>query len=313
MPSTGEPYFARELEKCEEQLAAGFAEPLDLEQVRRLVNIEHLLSDYDKQAGAPGESRYKSRIDSIRRDAQPWIETRNALIRSLSARDKQEPASSNGDAAPLHLNKDEESGEASAQTAQSGTAAIIDAASDARYTESAPAVQKPVEARPAHARPASTAQDNDSNNDKGKGKDKDKHKPVEKGRSGFAEKRQEGRGVRHEAPMVVPDTVEGVERLLKSQRAVQEDLTAELVSMASVLKKNSLAFGDIIEKDKAVVEEAAEALSRNLTNMDKQGARLSKYRKRAWGTTGMTWLAVLVVVCVFFMLVLLMRVVPKRH
>ncbi|KAI8322877.1 hypothetical protein GQ54DRAFT_297153 [Martensiomyces pterosporus] len=83
--------------------------------------------------------------------------------------------------------------------------------------------------------------------------------------------------------------------------------------MASMLKKNSMAFGDIAEKDKAIVEETAEALSSNLANIGKQGGRLNKYRKQAWGTTGMTWLAVLVVVCVFFILVLFMRIAPKRY
>ncbi|KAJ2362163.1 hypothetical protein IW150_007073, partial [Coemansia sp. RSA 2607] len=111
----------------------------------------------------------------------------------------------------------------------------------------------------------------------------------------------------------VPNSVEGVERLLKSQRATQDDLSSDLLKMASILKKNSLAFGDLIEKDRDVVDSAAEKLGANLANMEKHGGRLDKFRKRSWGTTGMTWLMILVVVSVFFVLVLFMRVAPKRY
>ncbi|KAJ2615551.1 hypothetical protein H4S08_001177 [Coemansia sp. RSA 1365] len=112
---------------------------------------------------------------------------------------------------------------------------------------------------------------------------------------------------------VVPDSVEGVERLLKSQRETHEDLTSELAKMSGVLKTNSMAFGSLVERDKELVEETSEMLGRSASGVGTQGMRLNKYRKRAWGTTGMTWLAVLVVVAVFFMLVLFMRVAPKRY
>ncbi|KAJ2754519.1 hypothetical protein GGI19_002343 [Coemansia pectinata] len=140
-------------------------------------------------------------------------------------------------------------------------------------------------------------------------------KPELKRRSSLAEKREEllgeMEGLRRRG--VVPNSVEGVERLLKSQRATQEELTSDLVQMASVLKKNSEAFGDLIEKDKTVIEETANLLNSNVSGVGKHGARLNKYRKQAWGTTGLTWLMILVVVCVFFVLVLFMRIAPKRY
>ncbi|KAJ2003816.1 hypothetical protein GGI04_000671 [Coemansia thaxteri] len=139
-------------------------------------------------------------------------------------------------------------------------------------------------------------------------------KPVAKRRSSLAAKREELlgelEGLRRRG--AVPDSVEGVERLLRSQRATQEDLTSDLVKMASALKSNSLAFGELVEQDKAVIQETAELLDRNVAGVGRHGARLSKYRKRAWGTTGLTWLMVLVVVSVFFILVLFMRIAPKR-
>ncbi|KAJ2655952.1 hypothetical protein IWW48_005270 [Coemansia sp. RSA 1200] len=112
---------------------------------------------------------------------------------------------------------------------------------------------------------------------------------------------------------VVPNNAGAVERLLQSQRSMHEDLTDDLVKMASVLKKNTLDFGVLMEKDKKVVEEAAEQLEKSAAGVGKHGLRLEKYRKRAWGTTGLTWLAVLVVVSVFFTLVLFIKVAPKRY
>ncbi|KAJ2638774.1 hypothetical protein GGF44_002753, partial [Coemansia sp. RSA 1694] len=140
-------------------------------------------------------------------------------------------------------------------------------------------------------------------------------KPELKRRASLAEKREEllgeMEGLRRRG--VVPNSVEGVERLLKSQRATQEELTSDLVQMASVLKKNSVAFGDLIEKDKTVIEETSDLLNSNVAGVSGHGARLNKYRKRAWGTTGLTWLMILVVVSVFFLLVLFMRIAPKRY
>ncbi|KAJ2504122.1 hypothetical protein GGI11_007477, partial [Coemansia sp. RSA 2049] len=112
---------------------------------------------------------------------------------------------------------------------------------------------------------------------------------------------------------VVPNNAGAVERLLQSQRSMHEDLTDDLVKMASVLKKNTLDFGVLMEKDKKVVEEAAEQLEKSAAGVGKHGLRLEKYRKRAWGTTGLTWLAVLIVVSVFFTLVLFIKVAPKRY
>ncbi|KAI9473302.1 hypothetical protein LPJ78_003553 [Coemansia sp. RSA 989] len=120
----------------------------------------------------------------------------------------------------------------------------------------------------------------------------------------------EAGGLRHRR--AAPDSVEGVEQLLKAQRETHEDLTSELTRMAGVLKANSLAFGDLVERDKGLVHETSELLSRSVAGVGTQGARVGKFRKRSWGTTGLTWLAVLVVVSVFFMLVLFMKVAPKR-
>lgn len=223
-------YIQRSLDKCKRQLAeTEFTDPLDSAQIRQLTNIEQLLN-------AEYPDVYRSRVDQIRQQIQPWVAKKQTLLASISNGRQEEP-------------------------------------------------QKPQEL--------------------------EKHKKSTSLSGKRAELLGEIEGLRRRG--AVPDTVEGVEKLLQSQRATQDDLSSDLARMATVLKKNSLAFGDVIEQDKAVIEEAGHMLDANTSNVGSQGKRLNVYRSRAWGTTGLTWLAVLVVVCVFFLLVLFMRVAPKRH
>ncbi|KAJ2697545.1 hypothetical protein H4R19_005657, partial [Coemansia spiralis] len=108
-------------------------------------------------------------------------------------------------------------------------------------------------------------------------------------------------------------TAGGRERELQSQRATHGELTTELAAMAGVLKANSRALGGLVAGDRALVEETAAALEGSVSGLGRQGARVGAYRRRAWGTAGMTWLAVAVVVSVFLVVVLFIKVVPKRY
>ncbi|KAJ2779404.1 hypothetical protein H4R18_004024 [Coemansia javaensis] len=102
------------------------------------------------------------------------------------------------------------------------------------------------------------------------------------------------------------------ERLVQSQRRTHEELTAELAAMAGVLKANSRALGGLVADDRALVGETAALLERSVAGVGRQGARMAAYRRRAWGTTGLTLAAVLAVVAVFLALVVFMKVAPKR-
>ncbi|KAJ2742643.1 hypothetical protein GGI20_004335 [Coemansia sp. BCRC 34301] len=276
-------YLARSLDICERQLSETvFSEPLDAAQVRRLVNIERIVAEFEKAGRQQQSSKYQERAEDIVQQLRPWIEKRDALL---------SPPKSSPDG--------DESVELDQPLEELRTHAADD--DDDSKSES----QQPT----AHA------------------------KPDLKRRSSLAERREEllgeMEGLRRRGQVkksyaktnppyvlycsVVPNSVEGVERLLKSQRATQEELTSDLVQMASVLKKNSVAFGDLLEKDKTVVEETSDLLNRNVAGVSGHGARLNKYRKRAWGTTGLTWLMISVVVSVFFLLVLFMRIAPKRY
>ncbi|KAI9505958.1 membrane fusion protein Use1-domain-containing protein [Coemansia spiralis] len=294
--------LARSLENIEKQLASTeFSEPLSLEQVKRLSNIECILERY--KAGYQKEKRkeeepqedyvfeYRDQIADIEHRIQPWVAKKNALIACLEGSGKgSELATSkvNVDKAEIHTgSKNNED----AADPHGGSLEKLDLGSSNSERKSDAFVKE-------------------YTTEKG-----EKLTPAKKRRGSLAAKREELlgeiEGLRHRG--AVPESVDGVERLLNSQRAMHDDLTGDLVKMASILKKNTLAFGDLLEKDKSEIEETERYLEKSAVGVNKQGDRVGRYRKRAWGTTGLTWMMVLVVVSVFFMLVLFMRVAPKRY
>ncbi len=84
--------------------------------------------------------------------------------------------------------------------------------------------------------------------------------------------------------------------LLQSSRAAQDSLSGELLRMASVLKKNSLAFADALERDRKLVETAGEQLSGNLDLMTRTRGRLGEYSKMARGMGWMTFGCIITVI-----------------
>ena len=94
--------------------------------------------------------------------------------------------------------------------------------------------------------------------------------------------------------------------LLQSSRAAQDSLSNELLRMASILKKNSLAFADSLERDRKLVENAGEQLGLNLDLMTRTRGRLGEYSKKARGMGWMTFgCLITVVVCWVWVFVLI--------
>lgn len=73
--------------------------------------------------------------------------------------------------------------------------------------------------------------------------------------------------------------------LLDHHHALQEELISSLASMSGQLKTNALGFGDKLEKDKEVMEEAKQKLEENHEGMVKQAERLKGYSGKQKGTT----------------------------
>ncbi|WFD31109.1 hypothetical protein MSPP1_002142 [Malassezia sp. CBS 17886] len=82
---------------------------------------------------------------------------------------------------------------------------------------------------------------------------------------------------------------------LQSDRGVQDALSSELLRMASVLKRNSAAFTDALERDRKLVEETTGRLDNNLTLMTRTRGQLGVFSKKA---RSMGWFTVTSIVMV---------------
>ncbi|PWN41773.1 hypothetical protein IE81DRAFT_330722 [Ceraceosorus guamensis] len=92
---------------------------------------------------------------------------------------------------------------------------------------------------------------------------------------------------------------------LSSDRAIQDSLTSELLRMARVLKSNSLAFGEALERDRLLLESTGEKLQGNLDVMTRTRGRLGEYAKKARGL-GWATLGAVTVVCISWVLCFLL-------
>lgn len=93
---------------------------------------------------------------------------------------------------------------------------------------------------------------------------------------------------------------------LQSDHTLHEALSNELLRMASVLKHNSIAFADALERDRVLVEQAGERLGQNLDLLTRTRGQLGIFSKKArnmgWFTLSsiiavlVSWLVMFVVI-----------------
>ncbi|WFD27841.1 hypothetical protein MNAN1_002847 [Malassezia nana] len=97
-----------------------------------------------------------------------------------------------------------------------------------------------------------------------------------------------------------PDEARGA---MASERTLQEALSSELLRMASVLRQNSAAFADALERDRVRVEQASTGLEQNLDLMTRTRGQLGVFTKKArrmgWFTLGSIASVVVCWVCLF--------------
>ncbi|SPO31614.1 uncharacterized protein UTRI_06357_B [Ustilago trichophora] len=95
--------------------------------------------------------------------------------------------------------------------------------------------------------------------------------------------------------------------ILQSDRATHEALSSELLRMASILKSNSLAFADSLERDRLLLEKAGTELGQNLDLMTRTRGRLGVYSKKARSMGWFTLSAIAVVIVSWMLMFLLIR------
>ncbi|GAB5591835.1 hypothetical protein Unana1_06735 [Umbelopsis nana] len=104
-----------------------------------------------------------------------------------------------------------------------------------------------------------------------------------------------------------------IEHVLQHHRQLQEELTSDLGRMAAQLKSNSLAFGDMLEKDNQVLKDAQDEVASNLDRLRKERTRLDRHNAKSWGTTFMTCGVVLFVALMFVLVFFTIKFLPKAR
>lgn len=99
----------------------------------------------------------------------------------------------------------------------------------------------------------------------------------------------------------------GSDTILQSDRATHDALSSELLRMASILKSNSLAFADALERDRLLLEKAGNDLGQNLDLMTRTRGRLGVYSKKARSMGWFTLSAILIVIVSWMLMFLLIR------
>lgn len=86
-------------------------------------------------------------------------------------------------------------------------------------------------------------------------------------------------GAKHKEKLAKAAEVVGTEALLDMQRSEQEDITADLLHMAKLLKESSLTFGEHLESEKGYLDAAKEGLDRNASGLTTAGSNMDSLRK----------------------------------
>ncbi|KAJ3059433.1 hypothetical protein HDU98_004555, partial [Podochytrium sp. JEL0797] len=90
-------------------------------------------------------------------------------------------------------------------------------------------------------------------------------------------------------------TAEDDDPELKHQQKLQEAFSEDLAKMAARLKANSLMFGDSLQKDKEILEDADSTLQQNVTSISSQSSKLTKILKATRGNCMLTVFVILLV------------------
>jgi SNARE protein 1 len=95
--------------------------------------------------------------------------------------------------------------------------------------------------------------------------------------------------------------------LLQNSTAVQEELSVQLVQMASQLWRNAERFSKALAVDQAVLHDAEEKMGTNYEVMKQERVRLHDHRGKSIGTTCLTITSVLVVTVAFVIMLFVLR------
>ncbi|MFS7975272.1 putative vesicle transport protein, Use1 [Helianthus anomalus] len=95
---------------------------------------------------------------------------------------------------------------------------------------------------------------------------------------------------------------------ISKHRKLQEDLTDEMVVLARQLKENSLKMNKSIQNTERILDSTEKAVEHSLATTGRVNTRATAMYSESFKTSCFTWFVMFVMICVFVMVVLLIKV-----
>lgn len=95
---------------------------------------------------------------------------------------------------------------------------------------------------------------------------------------------------------------------IEKHRKLQEDLTDDLVALARQLKEGSLLINRSVQDTEKILDSTENAVEHSLASTSRASKRAIEVYSESFKTTCFTWLVIFIMICVFIMVVLLIRI-----
>ncbi|XP_068646481.1 uncharacterized protein [Aristolochia californica] len=95
---------------------------------------------------------------------------------------------------------------------------------------------------------------------------------------------------------------------IEKHRKLQEDLTDEMVGLARQLKESSLMMSQSVQNTEKILDSTERAVEHSLASTGRANVRAMEVYSESVKTSCLTWLVIFIMICIFIMVVLLIRV-----
>ncbi|GJN04111.1 hypothetical protein PR202_ga21629 [Eleusine coracana subsp. coracana] len=95
---------------------------------------------------------------------------------------------------------------------------------------------------------------------------------------------------------------------IEKHRKLQEDLTDEMVELARQLKESSLMMNQSVKQTEKILDSTERAVEHSLASTGRATSRAAEVYSLTSKTTCFQWLLIFMMTCMFFMVVLLIRI-----
>lgn len=95
---------------------------------------------------------------------------------------------------------------------------------------------------------------------------------------------------------------------IEKHRKLQDDLTDEMVELAQQLKESSLMMCKSIKNTEKILDSTEKSIEHSLAGTNRVNTRAMDIYSKSFKTTCFSWLVIFVMMCIFIMVVLLIRV-----